>query len=397
MFQYLDLVPEEYWRILLFKDTYNYGGVKESHNERCTTVWNISKHLPEALQTEFRRLVGEYLLKVYRFHQKHMVEAQETAELTQDDIVMAINDEQPGEGAAQKQVRSLMDDVEDYKKEFDHDFICNLIQSHFSSKLFGQVDSYRHRKTGRGPEPVEASDSDEEHSDEDALAAQQRDINANINDGDLQAGDIFTSAGQLNTEKRLREKERRRREIELQRWDFPKHVSSYQAYYNPALEYTKMVCEHIFGLDAAFQTQATNLKRNLLRLIQVKEFSDEAARHKEPSLILVLPDVICDSCLRCQNVDICRDNDLSEPDQVDHAGNPLPFAWFCTCGRELSLEPIERRLLELLNRRMVTYQMQDLQCNACNMINNRLMNERCDCTSTFRQTVGNIPPEKLRN
>ena len=51
----------------------------------------------------------------------------------------------------------------------------------------------------------------------------------------------------------------------------------------------------------------------------------------------------------------------------------------------------------MLNRRMVTYQMQDLQCNACNMINNRLMNERCDCTSTFRQTVGNIPPEKLRN
>jgi hypothetical protein len=49
MFQYLDLIPVEYWRILLFKDTYNYGGVKESHNERCTTVWNISKHLPEAL------------------------------------------------------------------------------------------------------------------------------------------------------------------------------------------------------------------------------------------------------------------------------------------------------------------------------------------------------------
>jgi len=71
-------------------------------------------------------------------------------------------------------------------------------------------------------------------------------------DGDIQAGDIFTNAGQLNTEKRLKEKERKRREAELQRWEFPKHVSSFQAYTNPALEYSKMVCEHIFGIDVAF-------------------------------------------------------------------------------------------------------------------------------------------------
>ena len=134
-----------------------------------------------------------------------------------------------------------------------------------------------------------------------------------------------------------------------------------------------------------------------MRLIQVKEFSDEATRHNEPSLLLVLPDVICESCLKCQNVDICRDNDLNEPDQLDAAGNPVPFVWFCTCGEPLSLEPIEKRLIELLNRRVVTYQMQDLQCTACKMINNQLMNERCTCTATFRQTVGNVPPEKLRN
>lgn len=40
-----------------------------------------------------------------------------------------------------------MDDVEDFKKEFDHEWICDLIKNHFGPKLFGQVDSYRHRKT----------------------------------------------------------------------------------------------------------------------------------------------------------------------------------------------------------------------------------------------------------
>ena len=41
--------------------------------------------------------------------------------------------------------------------------------------------------------------------------------------------------------------------------------------------------------------------------------------------------------------------------------------------------------------------MQDLQCTACKMINNGLLNERCACTATFKQTVGDQPPEKLRN
>ena len=41
--------------------------------------------------------------------------------------------------------------------------------------------------------------------------------------------------------------------------------------------------------------------------------------------------------------------------------------------------------------------MQDLQCKNCNMVNNRLMNERCECTGLFKQTVGNTAPEQLRN
>lgn len=45
-------------------------------------------------------------------------------------------------------------------------------------------------------QPVEAdSESDEEYSDEDNLAAQQKNIDAGLLDGDLQAGEIFTSAG----------------------------------------------------------------------------------------------------------------------------------------------------------------------------------------------------------
>lgn len=109
-----------------------------------STVWNISKHLPEALQGEFRRLVGEYLLKVYRFHEKKKQEELTAEQTMVEDIIMALEDSpakpKTGEGqqtsSATDQIKGLMDDVEDYRKDFDHEFICDLIANHFSSKLF---------------------------------------------------------------------------------------------------------------------------------------------------------------------------------------------------------------------------------------------------------------------
>lgn len=148
-----------------------------------------------------------------------------------------------------------MDDVEDYKKEFDHDYISNLISEYFSLKLMDKVEKFHmRRKQNQEAIPFEASDTDEEeYSDEDALAAQQRDIDADLNNFDFQNGGIFNkSGGELNAQRRFAEKERRRREKELQRWVFPQHVGSYHAYSSPSLEYSKMICEHVFGLDSAF-------------------------------------------------------------------------------------------------------------------------------------------------
>jgi len=39
----------------------------------------------------------------------------------------------------------------------------------------------------------------------------------------------------------------------------------------------------------------------------------------------------------------------------DAQGNPIPFVWFCDCGSPLSLSNIEARLLELLNRRILSF------------------------------------------
>jgi DNA polymerase epsilon subunit 1 len=48
------------------------------------------------------------------------------------------------------------------------------------------------------------------------------------------------------------------------------------------------------------------MKRDLLRLIGVGEFSD-SADFRDPCLSYVLPEVICKHCNNVRNLDLCRD------------------------------------------------------------------------------------------
>ena len=72
-----------------------------------------------------------------------------------------------------------------------------------------------------------------------------------------------------------------------------------------------------------------------------------------------MPDVICEYCLTCIDLDICRDIQLN---QQDENGEVSPN-WECRfCTKELNKQMIERRLIDLVNRRLIAYQMQDLKC-----------------------------------
>ena len=106
----------------------------------------------------------------------------------------------------------------------------------------------------------------------------------------------------------------------------------------PALEFAKMICNHVFGLDPAFQVQAQTLLKNMLQLLKVKEFSDEVMKGKEPSLTLVVPDVICPSCQSIVELDICRTTELYEDHNLE-----IPRAeWPCRyCDTPLSKQEIE--------------------------------------------------------
>lgn len=139
------------------------------------------------------------------------------------------------------------------------------------------------------------------------------------------------------------------------------------------------------------------MKVNLLRMIHCKEFSEEAQGGVEPSLILVIPDVICDSCQKCTDLDICRDPVLNLESENQNQDEEAA-RWQCkACGAGLNKLNIERRLLDLTNRRLISYQMQDLKCKQCSMVKNSVVSRYCECTGAYLQTIGNQQPEKLKN
>ena len=93
-----------------------------------------------------------------------------------------------------------------------------------------------------------------------------------------------------------RQRQKERKQQELRKWEFPSRIGSYNSYTSPALEFAKQVCANVFGLDEAFSSEATILKKNLLKLINEKEFAPHVVTGVEPSLVLVLPDIICEVC-----------------------------------------------------------------------------------------------------
>ena len=259
LFQNLFLAPREFWRILLFKDIYNFGGIKESNPTKASTKFDVALHLPEACRRKFLLTITDFVIKVNAHNERLRREGPERAE---DPL------------APEKKVESYMDLVDDVKKERDHDFIEGLISDYFSHKLFQAISDFAQKKEVDAAAHLEQEEEEEEAEDEEDLA------------------DFGASAYERARKKR--EKERLQRQMRL--WEFPKRIGSYNDYKNAALEFSKQICKNVFGLDPAFSAAANSLKRNLLKILREQEFSHAAVDATEPSLILVLPDVTCDKC-----------------------------------------------------------------------------------------------------
>lgn len=99
--------------------------------------------------------------------------------------------------------------------------------------------------------------------------------------------------------------------------------------HNPTLELVKSITE-VFALSSEHMVEVGVLKRNLLDLLGVREFSSDAA-FRNPCDSIVLPMIICERCNAIRDVDLCRDPDRLPVVQPD-TGKILPpprKSWVC--------------------------------------------------------------------
>lgn len=92
------------------------------------------------------------------------------------------------------------------------------------------------------------------------------------------------------------------------------HKSMGKANSEPALHFVNTLCK-VLSVNTAIDEQLNSLRRNMLRLIGIGEFSDLAV-WKDPFHSFVLNEVICKACNHCRDVDLLKDKDKAMRNQV---------------------------------------------------------------------------------
>ncbi|KAG9322756.1 hypothetical protein KVV02_007016 [Mortierella alpina] len=167
---------------------------------------------------------------------------------------------------------------------------------------------------------------------------------------------------------------------------FPRQPGSHLQMSNPALELIKSIAA-VFGIDTSVEREVRVMRKNLLDLIEVREFSPESM-FTNPCESFVLRSVICSYCNYCQDLDFCRDPHLLPKIKKD-TGEVVLGAWKCQeCKEMYDREAIEESMVTIVERMINQYQMQDLKCLKCRRVKADHLGEWCECSGRFVTVLG---------
>ncbi|CAL8098256.1 unnamed protein product [Calicophoron daubneyi] len=459
LFTHLDLQYVASWRQLLWMDSANYSGVKadignlvdgkdvewgepldhtsqsvespdnEGENgeveenlldPEIDMQWHIARYIPETrgLRGKFQTLLAGYLLAVYSAVRK---EHRRLRGLSGLNITSAggISDRQPGTNlgkTANTGSETDLDQDSSVSTALKSDasvspgvleFIERLLQEQLAPELYSLVQRL-HRKAAWLDAELLKKPNDNDDLRE-ILTWRARVVSAYLAEKAIKPQ---LDSSDLD----------RRRDTSLVLPLLPPHPSAISQNFTPLLDFIKAVCE-ILSLDASIKRQVAGMRRDLLRLISVGEFSPEAVwvppqlirdiplggksdmavqatAGNLRSLLIYLPEVACPTCNFTRDIDVCRDTHLIR--LVDSA-NPMDglasgyWAWSCPhCRTVYPRGRLEEALVQQLEQIALQHCLQDLQCAKC--INGGGIQEavlanggsvaRCaDCSSSLSLTV----------
>ena len=166
-------------------------------------------------------------------------------------------------------------------------------------------------------------------------------------------------------------------------YTFPHLPGSHLTLSNPVLQLVKSLMQ-VLSLDKNILLEARLLRKDLLSLFEIREFSNEA-RFENPSHSLAMQQVICDNCTMARDVDFCRDEDLMPPllsssSSSDTGGGGGGGIWKCnTCSTPFDRLTLEERMIGEVEKIVLQWQTQDLRCVKCQAVKVNDFMEHCRC------------------
>ncbi|KAJ3083395.1 hypothetical protein HDU99_010155 [Rhizoclosmatium hyalinum] len=359
IFLHIEVAATQFWDHLIWMDRHNYGGIAcnnpqdilegkevsdvvDGESMTIEMRWNIMDYLPPVLHKDFEEITGHYIYEVHR--EKAARRARSLKGIT--------DEEDAGQVSASIDLTT---------------FLQELVGKHMKRKLFSLLPNIEKR------------------------------VHSNLPADHM----------------------------------FPDLPGSHLEFKNPALEFVKTLVA-VLELDKSIERDVRVLKRDLLNLLGIKEFSGEAV-FVNPCEPFRLPQIICEYCNLTRDMDLTRDRDLlpiqrmhedeeiqeeeedmsenSEfDDEEDDYGSRKrkqtapkqqtrveisPREWLCSgCGTEYDRFSIEQKLVDLVSKRLLVWQLQDLKCKLCKNIRARNVDQQCECSGEYTTTLSR--PEFLR-
>ncbi|RPA99229.1 DUF1744-domain-containing protein [Choiromyces venosus 120613-1] len=169
-------------------------------------------------------------------------------------------------------------------------------------------------------------------------------------------------------------------------FEFPSLPGAYREMKNPVLQLVRSLTA-VFGLAKEINIEARTLRKELLAMLDIKEFSKEGT-FENPSESLKFSQVICKNCALPRDMDLCKDEDLMP--EVTADGQLRERAWKCKfdfCGSEFDRLAFEEKMISQLHQFVAAYNVQDLKCGKCKTLKVNEFMEHCSCSGPWVLTV----------
>ncbi|CAM4930738.1 unnamed protein product [Rotaria socialis] len=171
-------------------------------------------------------------------------------------------------------------------------------------------------------------------------------------------------------------------ERKLTKSDFDSTLPTPLSSTSPALEFVKSVCCLLFLLHD-MHDDVMNLRRDLLKLLKLSEYSEMTTTNLSSLTSFVVPQLVCSNCNHYRDIDLYREiNSTIDKDSDDEQYRQYQYT--CNqCHTPYDQTVIEQYLINHLQTLVLENVLQDATCNKCHFVRNVYYKIYCDCGELY--------------